>query len=68
MDAPVGPDGKKMLSVTELEELREKYVESKLDPKVIEHVSEVQRVFFLYPHKIQMFDLKPEGNETHKQD
>lgn len=68
MEAPTGPDGKKLLSVTELEELREKYVESKLDPKVLEHVSEVQHVFFLYPHKVQMFNLKPEGDETAKQD
>ena len=60
MDAPKGPDGKRLLNATELEELREKYVESKLDPKVIEHVSEAQHVFFLYPHDMQMFNIKPD--------
>lgn len=63
MNEPTGPDGKKLLSASELEELREKYVKSNLDPKVLEHVPEVQRAFFMYPHKIQMFDIKPDKNE-----
>lgn len=55
-----GPDGKKLLSAAELEELRVKYVDSKLDPEVLKDVSECQHVFFLYPHKIEMFDIKPD--------
>ena len=67
MNAPVGPDGKKLLSAQELEELREKYVKANLDPKVLEHVSEAQHVFFLYPHKIQMFDIKPDPTKGEKE-
>jgi hypothetical protein len=55
-----GPDGKKLLSVTELEELRKKYVESNLDPSVVAHVSEAQHVFFLYPHRMDLLDIKPD--------
>jgi len=55
-----GPDGKELLNVTELEELMEKYIESKLDPAVLEHVSEAQMTFFMYPHDMQMFNIKPD--------
>lgn len=63
-----GPDGKELLTASELEELRVKYVESKLDPSVIAHVSECQHVFFLYPEKINMFNIMPERHGKAEED
>lgn len=54
------PDGKRLIDVTQLEALRVKYVDSKLDPAVLSEVSEVQMTFFLYPHRIDILDIKPE--------
>ena len=55
-----GPDGKKMLNIQELEELRSKYVESKLDENVLKDVSECQLSFFLYPHLLTKHNIEPE--------
>jgi hypothetical protein len=63
-----GPDGKELLSAEELEKLRVKYVESKLDPSVIAHVSECQLTFFLYPEVINMFNIKPEKHGKAEED
>ena len=58
-----GPDGKKLLSMQELEELRAEYVKSKLDENVISHVGECQRPFFKKPDSEDMFNIKGNPGE-----
>lgn len=58
-----GSDGKEWMNLEQLDALRRKYVESKLDPDVLKDVSKDQYYFFMYPHEVNVENVKPEHND-----